>query len=80
MGEQSRRRFPVPKTHDLILLKNLCVRREGDFELIADLAVSLNPYAVEFRYPGDQANRRDAVRALRTIKEIREFVLEKLER
>lgn len=67
-----------PKIHDLILLKNLCVTREGDFELLTDLVVSLNPYAVEFRYPGERANRHDAKQALLAVKEVREFVCRKL--
>lgn len=63
-----------PKTHDLILLQKLCLKREGDFEFIADLAENLNPYAVAFRYPGDQANQKDAKRALSAAKGIREFI------
>ena len=42
-----------PKTHDLILLNKLCVKEDSDFEFISDLVVSLNPYSVEFRYPGE---------------------------
>lgn len=68
-----------PKTHDLKLLRNLCSKIEGDFEFISDLAEALNPYSVEFRYPGEQANRQDAKMALKAVKEIREFVLGKLE-
>ena len=66
------------KTHDLILLKNLCVKKDGSFELISDLAISLNPYAVEFRYPGEHASQKDARHALTAALEIREFVKKKL--
>lgn len=69
-----------PKTHDLILRKNLSAKHEGNFELLADLVISLNPYSVEFRYPGEQATRRDAKRALLATGEIREFVRNKLKR
>ena len=72
------KRSRFPKTHDLILLKNLCVKCEGDFEFLADLVVSLNPYSVEFRYPGEQASRRDARHALSAAKEIRDFVRRKI--
>lgn len=68
-----------PKTHDLILLKNLCVKKEGDFEMVGDLAITLNPYAVEFRYPGEKATRLDAKRALACTTEIREFVRRKIQ-
>lgn len=64
-----------PKTHDLILLQKLCLKCDGGFEFIVDLASNLNPYAVAFRYPGDQADQRDAKRALSAAKGIREFVL-----
>jgi HEPN domain-containing protein len=69
-----------PKTHDLIILKNLCVKCDGGFEWISDLAISLNPYAVEFRYPGETASPKDARRAFLAAKEIREFVRTKLKR
>lgn len=68
------------KTHDLILLKNLCVKRDGEFELLSDLVVTLNPYAVEFRYPGEQANRRDVKRTLAAAKEIRDWVRRKIKK
>lgn len=66
------------KTHDLTLLKNLCAKSESGFEFPADLVISLNPYVVEFRYPGERASRRDAKEALAAAKEIREFVRKKL--
>ena len=68
-----------PKTHDLILLKNLCIKEEGDFELVGDLAIALNPYAVEFRYPGERATRVDVKRALASTIEIREFLRRKIQ-
>lgn len=69
---------PFPKTHDLIILKNLATKHTSDFELLTDLVVSLNPYSVEFRYPGEQATRKDAKIALAAIKEIRSFMRGKL--
>jgi len=72
------RKIRFPKTHDLILLKNLCAKEKGDFELISDLVLSLNPYSVEFRYPGEEATRQDAKHAISVAKEIRGFFLEKL--
>lgn len=70
--------IPFPKTHDLILLKNLCVSKDGEFELLSDLAASLNPYSVAFRYPGERAMRSDAKRALARAKQIREFIRNKI--
>ncbi|MBI1870846.1 MAG: HEPN domain-containing protein [Chlamydiae bacterium] len=67
-----------PKTHDLILLQKLCAKEESNFELIADLVRSLNPYSVEFRYPGEDANHQEAKYALSLAKEIKNFVQQKL--
>jgi HEPN domain-containing protein len=44
------------------------------FELIADLLDQLNPYSVEFRYPGEEATVEEAKLALKAAKEIRRFV------
>lgn len=68
----------VPKTHDLILLKNLCAKTESDFELISDLVHSLNPYSVEFRYPGEDATREDSKNAIAMVREIRNFFRQKI--
>lgn len=67
-----------PKTHDLVLLKKFCMEKDADFEFISDLIISLNPYSVEFRYPGEQATRQDMKIALAAVKEIRELIKRKL--
>ena len=38
----------------------------------------LNPYSVEFRYPGEQATKSDAKKAFKQASEIRDFVRKKL--
>lgn len=53
-------RKKFPKTHDLNQLIDLCNTIDGSFELIRDLVKYLNPYAVEFRYPGDEASLKEA--------------------
>ena len=70
--------IPFPKTHDLILLRQICVNQGADFEVIAELILSLNPYSVEYRYPGEQANRKDAERALAASEKVRHFLKEKI--
>jgi len=67
-----------PKTHDLILLKKFSVEKDPTFEFITDLVIALNPYSVEFRYPGEQANAKDAKTAFKAIQEIRDFMSRKL--
>jgi HEPN domain-containing protein len=68
------RKVPFPKVHDLIALKNLCVAKDGAFELIHDLLDSLEGYDVAIRYPGEVATAEDAREAIATMKEIRRFV------
>jgi HEPN domain-containing protein len=63
-----------PRTHDLLELHKLSLIENPNFELIGDVLDSLNPYAVEFRYPGDEVNVNEAKAALRMVKEVRRFI------
>jgi HEPN domain-containing protein len=67
-----------PKTHDLVLLEKICTKQDATFEFLADLVIVLNPYSVEFRYPGEQANSKDAKMAVKAVREIKNFVEGKL--
>ncbi|MFQ5628796.1 MAG: HEPN domain-containing protein [bacterium] len=46
---------PFPKTHDLILLLEMCLKYAPLLEFYKKLFEILNPYSVQFRYPGDEA-------------------------
>jgi HEPN domain-containing protein len=63
-----------PKTHDLLELHKLCVSVEPTYELIGDLLDSLNPYAVEYRYPGEDISVDEAKDAVKIMKEVRRFI------
>jgi HEPN domain-containing protein len=67
-----------PKTHDLLELHKLCLSVNPALEFIGDLLDSLNPYSVEFRYPGDEVNADEAKVAIRTVKEVRRFMRSQL--
>ena len=67
-----------PKTHDLLELHKLCLAVNPALELIGDLLDNLNPYAVEFRYPGDDVNIEEAKAAMRAAKEVRRFMRNQL--
>lgn len=69
---------PIPKTHDLAQLAGLLKSHEPTVELIVDLCHRLNPYAVEFRYPGERATQREAVWTANASREIRRFVRARL--
>ena len=68
--------MPFPKTHDLNRLLGLCAPLEPAFESLRPHAAFLNPFAAEFRYPGDvsEPTREDAFEALRLAAEVLEFV------
>ena len=67
-----------PKSHDLVALRNLASQTDGSFELIKDLVKPLNGYAVQFRYPGEEADRKEAQRAIKIMEETRKFIREKI--
>ncbi|MBK7782542.1 MAG: HEPN domain-containing protein [Ardenticatenia bacterium] len=61
---------PVPRTHSLAQLVGLV---PSTFEAWRDSLDRLDRYAVEFRYPGDLADRSDARNAFMTVKLFRTF-------
>jgi HEPN domain-containing protein len=67
-----------PKSHDLIVLQNLASQTDGTFELIKDLVKPLNGYAVQFRYPGDEAHKKEAQHAIKRMEETRKFIRDKI--
>ena len=67
-----------PKVHDLIQLKNLIAAFEPDIKLIIESLETLNPYAIDVRYPGLQTTVTDAREAIKAMKTIRKFIRAKL--
>lgn len=63
-----------PKTHDLLELHKLCTEVNPGFELIGDHLDRLNPFAVEFRYPGEEVSIEEAKTAVKIITEVRQFI------
>ncbi|MBI3291715.1 MAG: HEPN domain-containing protein [Elusimicrobia bacterium] len=66
-------KIPIRKTHDLGELADALRSYEPTSALIADLFDCLTPYAVESRYPGEDATGREAKAAWKAAKEIRRF-------
>jgi HEPN domain-containing protein len=64
----------IPKTHDLNQLLEQCLYYDGTLELHRDLFKDLTRFAIEFRYPGESAEREDARVALRHAKTLRTFL------
>lgn len=67
-----------PKTHDLIELLELCVSCEHRSESQRESLLRLRQYAVDYRYPGEAANKEEALEAVRAMREVRSFVRDRL--
>ncbi|HLC17001.1 MAG TPA: HEPN domain-containing protein [Thermodesulfovibrionia bacterium] len=59
------------KVHDLLALMNLCLPDVPELELHKELLSYLNPFAVDFRYPGESATKEDARSAIQAMKKLR---------
>jgi HEPN domain-containing protein len=67
------------KTHDLeMYLLPLCETVDAEFKILTEYVKNLDPYAVEFRYPGEQIENSEVDAALDAAKRVRQFVREKL--
>jgi len=54
-----------PKTHNLVLLNDLCVAIDSKFEILDDALADLNPHGVQPRYPQEmEILEEDVQRAL----------------
>jgi HEPN domain-containing protein len=62
-----------PKTHDLLMLNNLCARAGILLEVDPKLLNILTDYAVRTRYPGEGPNLEDAREAMEIAKSVRHF-------
>jgi HEPN domain-containing protein len=62
-----------PKTHDLLLLNNLCSNAGIFLEINPKLLNTLSDYAVRTRYPGAAPNEEDAREAIQIMKSVRAF-------
>lgn len=60
-----------PRTHDLLLLLNLCLPIEPLWSAYATVVDDLSDFAVDFRYPGHSATLSEAKQALKNCRSIR---------
>ena len=61
----------VPKTHDLDLLLAALVPHHATLPSLRRGLLFLSDFAVDFRYPGHNANKRQAIAALRWAGRVR---------
>jgi HEPN domain-containing protein len=69
---------PIPRTHSLVDLLGLICRNDASFQFLQPDVDSMEGYAVQFRYPGQTAEKGDAKIALATAGLVRTFVGNKL--
>jgi HEPN domain-containing protein len=62
-----------PKTHDLLLLNNLCSANGIFLEIEQKHLNTLTDYAVRTRYPGDDPTAEDAKEAIELAKLVRDI-------
>ena len=63
--------IPFPRTHDLSALLALLLPRDPLWQSFDPACQTLTQYAVNVRYPGDDATKRDAQEALKFATAIR---------
>ncbi|VVB97052.1 HEPN domain protein [uncultured archaeon] len=69
----------IRKIHDLMALVIDCEKYDPDFHEIEPLVDGISDFAVEFRYPGENATPEEAKDALNKTIKIRDFLLKKIE-
>jgi HEPN domain-containing protein len=68
----------VPRTHKLEDLLRLLLPRDATLKPLRRTLVSLSRYAVDFRYPDENATRREALTALRHAEKVRKELRSRL--
>lgn len=63
-----------PKTHDLTFLTGLLAQTEPLLAALENQIRMLNDYAVEFRYPGETADKETAKKAFNICNHLREVI------
>ncbi len=64
-----------PKTHDLLVLLTLLEKNFPSLVFYREWLEILNPYSVQFRYPGDDTSIEESRLALKTLKKLRKILL-----
>jgi HEPN domain-containing protein len=62
------------RTHDLLILRQLVLQAEPAWQGLQASLISLNPFAIGYRYPGLTATKDDARTALKDCKEARRVI------
>jgi HEPN domain-containing protein len=67
------------KTHNLILLNSFCIKIDNSFNNILNECIRLNIFSVNARYPSNiEINEKDSETALNDVKNIKSFIMGKI--
>jgi HEPN domain-containing protein len=70
----------LEKTHNLIILVNMCMKHDPEFKNIMEDAIFLNPYSTLFRYPESELvpTSEETEKAIQCARSIHLFVKNKI--
>lgn len=71
-------KISFPKTHDLVKLLNFIDNKDLFLSGIRSDLSALNPYAIDFRYPGDDIGAAELKRVIAITKKLRVILLSRL--
>ena len=70
-------KLDFPKTHDLLDLLAILTENEPLLDVLKPDLRILNPFSVQFRYPGESATLEESQKALTAMKHARKFLKER---
>jgi HEPN domain-containing protein len=62
------------RTHDLLVLHQLVLQAEPIWQALQPSLITLNPFAIGYRYPGLTATKADAKAAVKDCKNVRRVI------
>ncbi|MGD0886937.1 MAG: HEPN domain-containing protein [Thermodesulfovibrionales bacterium] len=68
------KKIDFPKTHDLIELLTILAEKEPSLNTLTPELRILNPFSVQFRYPGESATVEESLKALAAMKHVRSLL------
>ena len=74
----TKNKVEIFKTHDLVKLVGDCSKVNEQFLKWKDDALTLTTYAVDFRYPGEEATKEEAIDSYQKAEIFSKFILSKL--
>jgi HEPN domain-containing protein len=68
------KKLDFPKTHDLLDLLAMLTENEPLLDVLKPELRILNPFSVQFRYPGESATAEESQKALAAMKHARKYI------